>query len=131
MCIDDDKLAHTVTIAMRMLDNVIDINFYPTEEAQNANLRHRPVGLGIMGFQDALYQLDIPLMIRVHQDFAMRLWKKFLIMRSLASSSWPANGGLYSYKGSKWDRGIFPQDTLDLLEQERGIKIEVQHGVEN
>ena len=111
---------------MRMLDNVIDINFYPTIEAQNANLRHRPVGLGIMGLQDALYKLDInfdaPQALEVC-DYIMEIISYYAI---LASSELAKERGAYqSYKGSKWDRNIFPQDTIALLEQERGIDIPV------
>ena len=120
------RLEESITIAMRMLDNVIDINFYPTIEAQNANLRHRPVGLGVMGLQDALYKLDVnfasPQALEV-SDYIMETISYFVI---LASSKLAQERGAYqSYKGSKWDRNIFPQDTLALLEQERGIEIPV------
>src|SRR3989338_7210082 len=111
---------------MRMLDNVIDINYYPTLEAENSNLRHRPVGLGIMGFQDALYLLDLsfdsPQAIKV-ADNVMEFISYYAI---LSSSELAKERGTYeSFKGSKWDRGIFPLDTIGLLEVERGVKIDV------
>ncbi|MCH7664320.1 MAG: ribonucleoside-diphosphate reductase subunit alpha [Acidobacteria bacterium] len=124
--IDRERLIRTVKIAMRMLDNVIDINFYPTDEARNSNLKHRPVGLGLMGFQDTLYQLDIPF----QSPEALRLADETMELISyhaiLASSELAAERGAYpSYKGSKWDRGVFPLDTVDLLERERGVPVEV------
>ena len=124
--IDRERLTRTVKLAMRMLDNVIDINFYPTDEARNSNLKHRPVGLGLMGFQDALYQLDIPF----QSPEALRLADETMELIShnaiLASSELAGERGAYpSYKGSKWDRGVFPQDTVDLLERERGVPVEV------
>ncbi|MDP3963421.1 MAG: ribonucleoside-diphosphate reductase subunit alpha [bacterium] len=124
--LDEDMLARTVKAAMRMLDNVVDINFYPTEEAKHSNLRHRPVGLGIMGFQDALYMLGI----RFDSDACVRFADESMEVISyhaiLGSSELARERGAYAtYKGSKWDRGIFPQDTLNLLEEERGIQIEV------
>lgn len=124
--LDHDKIRETVTLAMRMLDNVIDLNYYPTKEAKHSNMLHRPVGLGIMGFQDALYQLDIDFASEAAVEFAdvsMELISYYAIS---ASSDLAKERGTYkSYKGSKWDRGIFPVDTLDLLEAERGQKIDV------
>lgn len=124
--VDYEMLAQTVRTAVRMLDNVVDINFYPTAEAKNSNLKHRPVGLGIMGFQDALYKLDLafddPQALEV-ADYLMEFISYHAI---LASSELAAQKGVYgSYKGSKWDRGIFPLDSLALLEQERGMAIDV------
>ena len=124
--LDDEKIGKTVAVAMRMLDNVIDLNYYPTIEAKNANLRHRPVGLGIMGFQDALYLADTDFgsdeAVRF-ADYSMELISYHAI---LASSKLAEERGAYeSYKGSKWDRDIFPIDTLNLLEQERGMPIGV------
>ncbi len=121
--LDTEKLAATVATAMQMLDNVIDLNFYPTEEARNANLRHRPVGLGVMGVQDTLYRLGM----RFDSDEAMAFsdrTQEFISYHAiLTSSRLAAEKGTYgSYKGSKWDRGIFPLDTMALLEEERGIK---------
>jgi len=116
----------TVTMAMRMLDNVIDINFYPTIEGKNSNMKHRPVGLGIMGFQDALYQLDVDFASDACVDFADESMEVISYYAIQTSSNLAKERGTYaSYKGSKWDRGIFPMDTLDLLETERGVRIEV------
>lgn len=127
--LDQDKIAKTVTTAMRMLDNVVDINFYPTQEAQNANFKHRPVGLGVMGFQDALYKLDIAFDSQQALEFADQMMETISYYAILGSSQLAKEFGAYeSFKGSKWDRGIFPNDTLDLLEQERGVKIECKRG---
>jgi ribonucleoside-diphosphate reductase alpha chain len=124
--LDNEKLAETVTTAMRMLDNVVDINFYPTVEGKNSNLRHRPVGLGIMGFHDALYQQNINFDSEAAVDFADSSQEIIAYHAYLASSNLAKERGAYdSFKGSKWDRGILPQDTLDLLEKERGEKIEI------
>lgn len=124
--IDDHKLQNTVTTAVRMLDNVIDINFYPTVEAEFSNLKHRPIGLGVMGFQDALYKLDIAIDDQEALEFADESMEKISYHAIMASSSLAKERGAYSsYHGSKWDRGILPQDTIDLLEQERGMPVEV------
>ncbi|CAN5126930.1 hypothetical protein BH09DEP1_BH09DEP1_3490 [soil metagenome] len=124
--LDEEKIASTVTAAVRALDNVIDINYYPTQEAKNANMRHRPIGLGIMGLQDAFYKMNVhfasPNALEV-SDYIMETVAYYAI---LASSMLAKERGTYqSYKGSKWDRNLFPQDTLALLEQERGIEIPV------
>ncbi|MDE1170439.1 MAG: ribonucleoside-diphosphate reductase subunit alpha [Verrucomicrobium sp.] len=117
---DEALLAKTIRTAMRMLDNVIDINFYPTPEAQTANLRHRPVGLGLMGFQDALYKMRIPYASQAAVDFADRSMEAISYYAILSSSELAAERGAYqSFKGSKWDRGLLPIDTLKLLEKER------------
>lgn len=119
--IDRDLLAATIQKAMRMLDNVIDINFYPTPEAQAANERHRPVGLGLMGFQDVLYKLGISYASLEAVDFADKSMELISYYTLLASSALAEERGCYpSYKGSKWDRGILPIDSLELLEKERG-----------
>ena len=124
--LDLELLEDTVKTAMRMLDNVIDINFYPTKEAKNSNLKHRPVGLGLMGFQDALYILDINFDSEECIEFADKSMEAVSYFAILASSELAKERGTYeSYKGSKWDRGILPIDTLDLLEKERGTKIDV------
>lgn len=127
--LDEEKLSKTVSIAVRMLDNVIDINYYPVKEAQNSNVRHRPVGLGVMGFQDLLYQVGLNFSSQeaiTYSDEVMELIAYYAI---LTSSQLAQERGAYSsYKGSKWDRDLFPQDTIDLLEQERGVAIE---GVRN
>lgn len=124
--LDEVMIEDTVKTAMRMLDNVIDINFYPTIEAQNSNMRHRPVGLGIMGFQDALYAQDINFDSEEcikFADYSMELISYHTIM---ASSELAKEKGPYeSYKGSKWDRGLFPVDTVQLLAQERGEDVPV------
>jgi ribonucleoside-diphosphate reductase alpha chain len=127
--LDAERLGQTVRIAIRMLDNVIDLNFYPTKEAKAASIRHRPVGLGLMGFQDALFMLDIDYASEAALDFADASMELIAYNSILASSELAAERGRYaSYRGSKWDRGIFPADTLDLLEAERGMKIEVPRG---
>ncbi len=124
--LDMEKIARSVKTAMRMLDNVIDLNYYPTVEAKRSNMRHRPVGLGIMGFQDALYMMGINFASEDAVKFADESMELISYHAIMASSELAAERGAYeTFKGSKWDRGIFPIDTLDLLEQERGIKINV------
>lgn len=124
--IDKVTLVASIKTAVRMLDNVIDINFYPTIEAQNSNVRHRPVGMGIMGFQDLLYKLNINFDAPEALKVADSLMEFISYNVILASSELAKERGAYSsYKGSKWDRGIFPYDTLALLEQERGMPLEV------
>ena len=119
--LDAGMLHETVTTAMRMLDNVIDINFYPIPEAKNANLRHRPVGLGLMGFQDALYKLRIPYASNAAVEFADLSMEHISYAAIMASTELARERGAYeSFKGSKWDRGLLPIDTIDLLEKERG-----------
>ena len=123
---DRELLADTVRTAVRMLDNVVDINYYPTPEAKNANHRHRPVGLGIMGFQDALAALGISFASETAADFADESmeWVSYEAIR--ASALLAAERGTYSsYEGSKWDRGLLPLDTLDLLAEERGEEVRV------
>ena len=119
--IDHDKLKRTTATAMRMLDNVIDINYYAVKKARDSNLRHRPVGLGIMGFQDCLYQLRLPYASAEAVEFADRSMEAVCYYAYWASSEMAAERGRYSsYRGSLWDRGILPQDTLDLLADARG-----------
>ena len=109
-----------------MLDNVIDNNFYPTIEAERANLRHRAVGLGLMGYQDALYQLNISFDSQQNIDFADQSMELISYYAIQASSDLAVERGSYdSFKNSKWDKGIFPLDTLDILESERGQKVNV------
>lgn len=123
--LDLDLLQSTINTAMRMLDNVIDINYYPTPEAKNANLRHRPVGLGLMGYQNALSQLNIPVASEEAVKFADTSMEAISYFATLASSKLAAERGTYeSYSGSKWDRGLLPIDTLELLEEERGESLE-------
>jgi len=124
-----ELLQDTVQVAMRMLDNVIDVNYYPTAEAKTSNLRHRPVGLGIMGFQDALYLQDLSFESEAAVQFADESMEFISYHAILTSSMLAKERGAYaSFKGSKWDRGIFPVDTLDLLAKERGMEIPVGRG---
>jgi ribonucleoside-diphosphate reductase alpha chain len=124
--LDHDKLRATITTLMRMLDNVIDINFYPVPASANANLKHRPVGLGVMGLQDALYIKQIPFDTPEAVAFNDELLEAIAFYAYSASSDLAAERGVYqSYTGSKWDRGLLPLDTLELLEKERGLPIEV------
>ena len=123
---DTELLQSTIKTAMRMLDNVIDINFYPTEEARHSNQKHRPVGLGLMGFQDALVALNISYASQDAVDFADRSMEAISYYALSASSDLAAERGTYSsYKGSKWDRGLLPLDTMELLDEERGIRVDV------
>lgn len=125
---DTQMVKNTITTAMRMLDNVIDINFYPTVEARTSNMRHRPVGLGIMGFQDALYMLDIPFGSDECVTFSDTSMEVIAYHAILASTDLARERGAYqSFKGSKWDRGIFPVDTIALLEEERGLSTGIDH----
>jgi ribonucleoside-diphosphate reductase alpha chain len=124
--IDEKKLATTIRTAVRMLDNVIDINFYPIPEAKNANTRHRPIGLGIMGFQDALYIMNISYASHEAVKFADTCMEMISYYAILASSELAKERGAYaSFKGSKWDRGLLPIDTIALLEKERGGDLEM------
>lgn len=124
--LDLERLRETVTIAVRMLDNVIDINFYPTPEAAASNQRHRPVGLGLMGFQDALCKLGTSYASQEAVRFADQSMEAISYFAIMASAALAAERGTYStYSGSKWDRGLLPIDTLDLVERERGMPISV------
>ena len=128
--IDQEKLKRTVSTAMRMLDNVIDINYYAVKKARDSNLRHRPVGLGIMGFQDALYELRIPYASDAAVDFADKSMEAVCYHAYWASTELARERGKYSsYQGSLWDKGILPLDTLELLAQARGGYVEVDRGV--
>ena len=123
--LDMEKLKRTISIAMRMLDNVIDINFYAVAKARNANFKHRPVGLGIMGFQDCLHQLGIPYSSNEAVEFADRSMEAVAYQAYWASTELAEERGCYStYKGSLWDRGILPHDTLEILRKERGGFVE-------
>ncbi len=124
--VDHEKLKRTISTAMRMLDNVIDINYYAVKKARDSNLRHRPVGLGVMGFQDALYQLRIPYASEQAVEFADRSMEAVCYHAYWASTELARERGRYSsYKGSLWDKGILPIDSLDLLAQARGGYVEV------
>ncbi len=124
--LDLPKLERTVRTAMRMLDNVIDINYYSVPTARNSNLRHRPVGLGIMGFQDALYQLRIPNESMEAVEFADRSMEAVSFCAIMASTELAEERGTYSsYQGSLWSRGILPIDSIRLLEDSRGGYLDV------
>ena len=127
--IDHTKLKETIRIAVRALDNVIDINFYPTKPAETSNRRHRPVGMGVMGLQYALYKKNVAFASEEAIDFNDEMMEAIAYYAYEASSDLAAEKGTYStYKGSKWDRGLLPHDTVDLLEQERGFPIQVKRG---
>ncbi|MCU7847399.1 MAG: ribonucleoside-diphosphate reductase subunit alpha [Candidatus Thiodiazotropha sp. (ex Lucinoma kastoroae)] len=124
--LDMEKLQKTVTTAMRMLDNVIDYNFYSVPQARHSNLRHRPVGLGIMGFQDALYKQRMPYSSDEALSFADRSMEAVSYFAIQASSDLAAERGRYStYEGSLWSQGILPIDSLKLLKAERGDYLQV------
>jgi ribonucleoside-diphosphate reductase alpha chain len=124
--LDHDKLKKTITIAMRMLDNVIDINYYAVKKARDSNMRHRPVGLGLMGFQDSLYEMRTPYASQAAVEFADQSMEAICYYAYWASTELAKERGQYaSYKGSLWDQGILPLDTLKLLERERGGYVEV------
>ena len=122
---DMEKLKRTVGTAMRMLDNVIDLNFYNVNKARNSNFKHRPVGIGIMGFQDCLHQLRIPYGSQAAVEFADRSMEQIAYSAYWASTDLAEERGAYStFRGSLWDRGILPVDTLKLLAEERGGYVE-------
>ncbi len=119
--LDEEKVKNTVTTALRMLDNVIDINYYSVDTAKNSNLKHRPVGMGLMGFQDALYMQDAPYCSDAAIDFADRSMEVISYYAIHASSELAKERGTYpSYDGSLWSQGIFPKDSIDILEKNRG-----------
>ncbi len=124
--LDQAKLARTVTTALRMLDNVVDINFYATPKARNANLRHRPVGLGIMGFADCLYELGLPYASTAAVEFADRTMEAVCYHAYGASTEMARERGCYSsYPGSLWAQGILPLDSIRLLEEGRGGHVDL------
>ena len=126
MVLDHAKLKKTIQTAMRMLDNVIDINYYAVAKARNSNMKHRPVGLGIMGFQDCLHMQRIPYASDAAVKFADTSMEAVCYYAYQASSELAKERGSYSsYQGSLWDRGILPQDTLKMLQEERGGYVEV------
>ena len=119
--LNEEKIAKTVRTGIRMLDNVIDNNYYPTPESETANMRHRAVGLGLMGYQDALYQLNIAYDTNENLTFADRSMEMISYYAILASSELAKERGSYStFEGSKWQRGILPYDTLAIVEEHRG-----------
>ena len=124
--LDHDKLKRTIKVAMRMLDNVIDINYYAVKKARDSNLRHRPVGLGIMAFQDSLYEMRVPYASDSAVQFADTSMEAVCYYAYWASTELARERGRYSsYKGSLWDKGVLPLDTLDLLSTARGGYVEV------
>jgi ribonucleoside-diphosphate reductase alpha chain len=124
-CIDMEKLRRTVSTAMRMLDNVIDLNFYSVNKARNSNFKHRPVGVGIMGFQDCLHRLRIAYGSQAAVEFADRSMEAVAYCTYSASADLAEERGTFStFKGSLWDRGILPPDTLRLVAEERGGFVE-------
>lgn len=126
LTLDNDKLQTTIKVGMRMLDNVVDINFYPVGKARNANTRHRPVGMGIMGFQNCLHAMRIPYASMEAVEFADRAMEMVCYNAYYASTVLAEERGAYSsFKGSLWDQGILPLDTLDLLLSERGGNVDV------
>ena len=119
--LDIEKLEQTTRTAVRMLDNVIDINYYSVEQARTSNMRHRPVGLGIMGFQDALYKLGISYSSQEAVEFADRSMETISYYAIDASRHLAKERGSYaSFSGSLWSKGILPIDSLKILEQDRG-----------
>ena len=127
--LDNEMLKETITVAIRALDNVIDINFYPTEAAKRSNIRHRPIGLGVMGVQNALFKRGLGFASQEAVEFNDEFMESIAYHAYAASSDLAAERGPYSsFRGSKWDRGLLPQDTIDLLERERGVKIDVPRG---
>ena len=128
MILDHEKLQRTVRTAMRMLDNVIDINYYAVAKARNSNLKHRPVGMGIMGFQDCLHMQRIPYASDEAVKFADSSMEAVCYYAYQASNELAEERGVYStYKGSLWDRGILPQDSVAMLAAERGGYVEVDN----
>ena len=124
--LDHTKLQKTIKTAMRMLDNVIDINYYAVQMAKDSNLRHRPVGLGLMGFQDSLYELRIPYASQQAVEFADTSMEAICYYAYWASSELARERGRYqTYEGSLWSQGILPLDTIDMLQKARGGYVEV------
>ena len=119
--LDEKKVEKTITTAIRMLDNVIDINYYAVPQAENSNFKHRPIGLGVMGFQDALYMKKIPYASEHAVTFADESMEMVSYYAIKSSSDLAAERGAYSsYKGSLWSKGILPLDSVELLKKERG-----------
>lgn len=124
--LDHAKLKKTINTAMRMLDNVIDINYYAVKKARDSNMRHRPVGLGLMGFQDCLYEMRLPYSSEAAVQFADESMEAICYYAYWASTELARERGKYSsYKGSLWDQGVLPLDTLNMLSKERGGYVDV------
>ena len=118
---DGEKLERTITTAIRMLDNVIDINYYAVKAAETSNMKHRPIGIGIMGFQDALYMLKTPYASEEAVEFADRSMEMVSYYAIKASSDLAKERGTYkSYEGSLWSQGVLPIDSIDMLKESRG-----------
>lgn len=127
--LDKKQLSQTVKTAVSMLDNVIDINYYPTKEAKNSNMKHRPIGLGIMGVQDLFFKMNVAFDSEEAEELSDNLQEYISYNAIFSSSQIAKEKGMYqSYKGSKWDRNLFPQDTIELLEQERGENLLIPKG---
>lgn len=123
--LDQEKLRRTIHTAIRMLDNVIDINYYSVPQAKNSNYKHRPIGMGIMAFQDALYQLGIPYASKEAVEFADSSMEMISYYAIEASTHLAEERGKYtSYEGSLWSQGILPIDSIDLLQKNRGNYLE-------
>ena len=119
--LNEEKVERTITTAIRMLDNVIDINYYAVPQAENSNFKHRPIGLGIMGFQDALYIKKTPYASEEAVSFADESMEMVSYYAIKSSSDLASERGAYtSYEGSLWSKGIFPLDSIELLKKERG-----------
>jgi ribonucleoside-diphosphate reductase alpha chain len=128
--LDSKKLQKTIATAMRMLDNVIDINYYAVKKARDSNMLHRPVGLGLMGFQDCLYELRVPYASQAAVDFADTSMEAICYHAYWASTELAKERGKYqTYEGSLWDKGILPYDTMDMLAKERGGYVEVDRSM--
>ena len=124
--LDHDKLQRTINVAMRMLDNVIDINYYAVAKARNSNIRHRPVGMGIMGFQDCLHVMRVPYASQAAVEFSDQSMEAVCYYAYSASSDLAAERGRYaSFDGSLWSKGILPKDSIALLREQRGGYVEV------
>ena len=127
--LDHEMLRETITVAIRALDNVVDINFYPTDAAKTANSRHRPIGLGVMGLQNALFKKNLPFASDEAVAFNDEFMEAIAYYAYSSSSDLASERGTYStYRGSKWDRGILPQDSLEILQEERGLEVVVPRG---
>ena len=119
--LDNEKLEQTINTAIRMLDNVININYYAVGAAENSNMKHRPIGLGIMGFQDSLYMLNTPYSSGEAVEFADRSMEAVSYYAIKASSNLAKERGAYSsYEGSLWSQGVLPIDSVAYLKENRG-----------
>ncbi|MCF7843798.1 ribonucleoside-diphosphate reductase subunit alpha [Candidatus Gracilibacteria bacterium] len=127
--IDRELLQKVVRYSVRMIDNTVDINYYPTEDSKASNMKHRPIGLGIRGYHDAMYGMGILFDTNEAVNFADESMELISYYTILSSSELAREKGAYlSYPGSKWSRGILPQDTIELLEKERNTVIDIPKG---